>query len=281
MKFLAVPPTPAGTSALRVQLCYLWRHRRLARLREPRLLTEWIQHRKLHDRDPRLPMLADKVRAKREVARLLGPSWVIPTLWQGRRLPRQPAWPFPYVVKSRHGSQQVMVVRSRACHAVAIARSEAWMARDYGGWLDEWLYGEIPRGLLVEPFVGHNQDLPIDYKMFVFGGEVRFVQVHLQRATNHRWVVMDLDWNRVSSPDGWPDPEPPTRLVEMIHAATRLGRDLPFVRADFYEVHGRPLFGELTFYPGSGLEKVEPPALNREMGELWAEAMPQRRRQAA
>ena len=39
-----------------------------------------------------------------------------------------------------------------------------------------------------------------------------------------------------------------------------------------YEVAGQPLFGELTFYPGSGLLRVDPPALDRLMGDHWRRA---------
>ena len=53
-----------GSSRLRIHLTYWWRHRRLAQLATPMLFTEWVQHRKLHDRDPRLPVLADKVTVK-------------------------------------------------------------------------------------------------------------------------------------------------------------------------------------------------------------------------
>lgn len=271
MRFLS-PPTPAGTSALRVKLCYLWRHHRLARLGHPRLLTEWVQHRKLHDRNPKLPLMADKVRAKDEVTKLLGEQWVIPTLWYGGVLPARPAWPFPYVVKSRHGSQHVQIVRSDADHRAAVTKSREWMKQFYGAWLNEWLYGQIPRGLLVEPFIGTGTVLPIDFKLYISGGKVRFIQVHLDRAGHHRWIVPDRNWKRVSRCTGEPDPQRPATLKQMIIAAERLGADFPFVRADFYEVDNQPLFGELTFYPGSGLDKVEPRRLDLKMGMLWAAA---------
>ena len=271
MRFLP-PPTPAGTSPLRIQICYLWRHGRIARLRRPQLLTEWIQHRKLHDRDARLPLMADKVRAKTEVAASLGERWVIPTLWRGSALPSVPSWSFPYVVKSRHGSQQVQIVRNDADHRVAVRRSRAWMKQSYGAWLDEWLYGQIPRGILVEPFIGPGDALPVDYKLFVFGGVVSFIQVHLNRGGEHHWIVMDRCWRRASAASLHPDPSQPTTLPQMIKAAERLALGFAFVRADFYEVEGQPMFGELTFYPGSGLEKVEPLSLDREMGMLWTAA---------
>ena len=143
------PPTAAGTSPLRIQITYYWRHRRRARLEAPLLFTEWVQHRKLYDRDPRLPRLADKVRAKIFVTEQLGGHWVTPTLWRGSGLPSTPAWDYPFVVKSRHGCGHIVVVRDPHDYAEAVRRSRQWMHRSYGAWLDEWLYGEIDRGILV------------------------------------------------------------------------------------------------------------------------------------
>lgn len=238
------------------------------------LFTELVQLRKLRDRDPQLPRLADKILVKAFVAERLGTAAVTPTAWEGRSLPAAPAWPFPYVVKSRHGCGHTVVVRDAAGHRAAVAASRGWMARPYGAWLDEWLYGEIERGLLVEPFIGDGHALPVDFKVFVFGGKARFVQVHLDRAKRHRWIVFDTDWRRVSEATDDPDPPPPSSLAAMLRSAERLAEGFCFVRADFYEVEGAPRFGELTFYPGSGLEKVEPPRLDLLMGLMWMAAQP-------
>ncbi|WP_344707006.1 ATP-grasp fold amidoligase family protein [Sphingomonas swuensis] len=266
------PPTAVGSSALRVQLTYWWRHRRLARLSAPRLFTEWVQHRKLNDRDPRLPILADKVLVKDWVAERLGPEWITPTLWAGKVMPTRPDWPLPVIVKSRHGCNQNMVVRSLADHREAVRRARRWAGRPYGAWLDEWLYGEITRGVIVEPFIGTGEALPIDYKIFVFAGVARFVQVHLGRGEQHRWIVFDRAWKRVSLPTDDPDPVMPESLERMLAAAEELGREFPFVRVDFYEIDGAPRFGELTFYPGSGLEPIQPMRLDLLMGLLWTAA---------
>ena len=115
--------------------------------------------------------------------------------------------------------------------------------------------------------------LPVDYKLFRFLAE-RLVsyRFHLDRAGNHRWIVFDRRWKRVSPATPDPDPPQPTTLRQMITAAELLGAGLSFVRADFYEVDRQPIFGELTFYPGSGLERVEPLRLDLEMGRLWTAA---------
>ena len=269
---------PGRTSLLgptRVRLTYWWRHRRRVDLRDPQLFTELVQHRKLYDRDARHPLLADKVAVKQWVADRLGPDWVIPTLWHGETLPDAPPWPAPFVIKARHGCRQNVFVRHGAAGWPILQRLTArWTARHYGYWLDEWLYRHIPRGLLVEPFIGTDGVLPIDYKCYAFGGRVEFVQVHLDRGHAHRWVMMDRDWRRVSAPTADPDPARPASLDRILIAAERLARDHDFVRADFYEVDGRPLFGELTFYPGSGLDRFDPVALDQTMGEHWRRAAP-------
>jgi len=257
----------------RINLTYLWRHGRLPDLDNPTLFTELVQLRKLHDRDRRLPVLADKIRVKSFAADLIGEEWIIPTLWHGTNLPERPAWPLPLIVKSRHGCNQYAVVRSRTGAWSAIRRrANAWVRKLYGYWLDEWLYEAIPREILVEPFIGDGPGLPVDYKFYVFGGRVEYVQVHLDRASDHRWIVFDRAWRRVSATSSDADPRQPENLKRMVVAAEQLGNGFDFVRVDLYEVRGRPWFGEMTFYPGSGLDPFDPVSLDRTMGAHWLRA---------
>lgn len=257
-------------ASARVRLAYVWRHGRWPNLRSPTLFTELVQRRKLEDRDPRMSQLADKVRVKAFVASRLGDHWVTPTLWHGDKLPALPAWPIPFVVKSRHGCNQRAFVRSGLEDWQNICRAaERWLVQPYGRWLDEWAYGDIPRGIMVEPFVGSAGQLPIDWKLYVFGGRVCFVQVHLERELDHRWVVMDRDWQRASGRTNDPDPAQPRSLNAMIEAAEELGQNFDFVRVDFYEIDGKPRFGEMTFYPGSGLDRFDPVSLDARMGQEW------------
>ena len=256
----------------RVRLAYWWRHRRLLDLAEPRLFTEWVQHRKLYDRDHRLPPLADKVAVKAFVAARRAPDWVTPTLWHGLTPPALPPAPAPLVLKARHGCGQVAIVRTEADWPAAVRRSRRWTRDRYGYWLDEWAYAHIPRGLLIEPYLGHPDVLPTDYKCYVFGGRAEFVEVHLDRGGDHRWIVMDRDWTRMSSATRDPDPVRPAMLARMLAGAEALARGYDFLRVDFYEIAGQPRFGELTLYPGSGLLRVHPPALDRTMGDHWRRA---------
>jgi hypothetical protein len=264
----------AGAAAkLRINLCYLIRHQRLANVNSPTTFTELVQRRKLQNRDLRMPICADKVAVKAFVADVLGAEWVTPTIWHGTNLPDRPAWGHPFVVKSRHGSNQTIFVRDENFDWAALcARAAKWARKDYGQWLDEWLYSQIPRGILIEPFIGAQGQLPIDFKIYVFGGVATHVQVHLERETGHRWMVFDRNWNRVSAVTKDEDPPPPKSLGRMLDAAELLSNGFDFVRCDFYEVDSRPVFGEMTFYPGSGLDKFNPIDLDAEFGRYWLAA---------
>lgn len=258
---------------MRVRLCYLVRHQKFLHLDNPSRFNELVQRRKLENRDVRMVTLADKVAVKAHVAASLGPEWIIPTSWSGDVLPDTPPCAAPFVIKARHGSNQSIYVRDAAIDWSSIRkRAAGWMRGPYGQLLDEWLYSHIPLGLLVEPFVGEDGQLPIDYKIFVFGGRATYVQVHLEREKRHRWIVFDRAWNRVSAPTDDPHPKRPDTLDRMLDAAETLARGFDFVRCDFYEIAGKPLFGEMTFYPGSGLDKFNPVELDVVFGQHWLTA---------
>lgn len=274
---LAFPSPEAKRFPLKLSLIHLWRNRYWPDLAAPRTFNELVQARKLNDRDPILPLLGDKVRAKDHVARRIGREWVIPTLWHGKRLPDAPQWPLPFVLKSSHGCCQCAFLRSGSEDWPRIRRkAQRWLRRQYGAILDEWLYGRIEPQLLIEPFVGRGGALPTDYKFFVFGGRAEFIQVDTDREHAHKRVIFDRGWRRLPVELQFPierrDLPPPASLPRMIEAAEALGRGFDFVRVDLYEVADRPLFGELSFYPGSGLDRFRPNAFDALFGDYWLEA---------
>lgn len=258
----------------RIAVTYRWRHGRALDLDRPARFTELVQLRKLRDRDSSLPERLDKLAAKRMVGATLGRDWLVPTLWSGDRLPVHCPFAVPAMLKASHGCQQNAVI----AHPPGRARwwrlrhaTRRWMAGPYGQWLDEWAYRHVPRGLLAEPLLGGGLPLPVDYKIYVFGGRATHAQVHLGRGERHRWILHDRDW-RVLVP-GADRPPPPASLPAMLEAAEVLAADEAFLRVDFYEIEGRPLFGEFCAYPGSGLDPFAADWIDRELGGLWLEAL--------
>lgn len=257
----------------RVRLTYLARFGRLPNLARPRLFTEWVQWRKLHDRSGHHPALMDKIAAKAMAAAVLGPEWVIPTLWSGRLLPMKPPVRERAMLKARHGCNQNAVLEYPLPGPEWESlrkQTRAWCAAPYGQALDEWAYRPTPRGLLIEPFVSDTGALPIDYKIYVFGGRATHVQVHLGRDTRHRWLLHDRDFRPLTATSE--TVAPPGSLAAMLAGAEALAASEDFMRVDFYEIGGKPLFGEFCLYPGSGLDRFGSPGLDREMGRLWSQA---------
>ncbi len=210
----------------------------------------------------------------------LGVEWVVPTLWSGEQLPprEERTWPLPFVVKMNSGSGWNIFVRSEAERDWdKIEKSyENWASERFGHYMGEWLYSQIKPKVIVEPFLGATNDLPFDYKLWVFGGRVEFIHVDTDREAAPKRAFFDRSWNRLPfaidlerHPLELREIPRPSSLEQMIAGAEALAEDLPFVRVDLYEIGKKPVFGEMTFYPGSGIGRVHPPEFDKIIGALW------------
>ena len=260
-----------------INVSFLRYHRRLPDLENPKTFSELVQWRKLNGlaTDPRFSLYADKVKVKDIVARELGAEWVTPTLWHGKVLPDVLDWPTPYVVKANHAAGRNYFVRTASDLDEAALRALAagWLKTSHYGHLLESHYDRIDPQLLVEPLIGENGVSPDDYKLFVFGGRVEFIQVDVGRFSDHRRVFYDRSWTRCDFTFEYQlyaeDVPRPASLDRMIAGAEILARPFEFVRLDFYDIEGAPRFGEATFAPESGYGRFTPRAMDETLGRLW------------
>lgn len=107
-----------------------------------------------------------------------------------------------------------------------------------------------------------HPDLP-DYKFFCFGGIPRIIQLDFDRISDHKKNLYSIEWDLLPFSFNYPSHpechfEKPSKLDEMVELARKLSKDLPFSRIDFYWVNGKILFGEITFFPASGLGLFNP-----------------------
>ena len=248
------------------------------RLYRPRSFNEKILHRKFFERDPRMPDLIDKVRVKQFVASRLGSDWIIPTYFAGRTLPPldERDWPLPFVIKPNHLSGPVIFIRRPEdvdWHDIE-SRTERWMRTPpHGVKFSEWGYTQVEPQILVEQYVGREATAPLDYKFYGFRGHVEYLHATKDRESVPKFVFYNTKWERLpsrfrygSTSDSIPRP---STLQEMVRTAELLSADWPFVRVDLYEFEGRPKFGELTFYPGAGLDPFSPREFDFVLGESW------------
>ena len=59
----------------------------------------------------------------------------------------------------------------------------------------------------------------------------------------------------------------PISYDKMVEMCNKLGKDFPFVRIDFYEINGNPIFGEMTFTPAGGNSTVGNSSFLKQMGD--------------
>lgn len=262
---------------IRARIAYYKAHGSVPRIRHPQTFSEMIQRRKIFDRNPRLPLLADKVLVKEFVALTLGPDWIIPTLWHGPRLPPRTdrRWTTPFVIKSNNASGANFFVESDRC--IQWRQIEQHLSYNlvnkYGMSSGEWLYTAIKPQIIVERFIGEIGSLPVDFKIWVFNGRAELIQIDTDRDAEHKRCFYNRGWIKQSFGLKYPvesrDIERPVSFEEMVAAAEMLSNGFDFVRVDFYEIDGRPLFGEMTFYPGSGNEVFTDIEVDYRLGKMW------------
>jgi hypothetical protein len=237
-----------------------------------RTFTDKVNWRVVHDRRPLIGQLGDKLAMRAHATRVL-PSLPVPrVVWTGTDVADLTAVQLPdrWVLKPNHGTMRVHV--GSGCPDVGE------LLRITAGWLDEplyrdrgeWVYSQARRLLLVEEYLGPSL---ADYKFLVFDGRVRLVQVDTDRfGTRHRRRLYTPDWTPLPVVEphmslGEATPRPASFPV-MTEVAETLGREFDFIRVDLYDVDGAVWFGELTPYPGGGLDPFDP-QLNRDLGRWW------------
>lgn len=113
-----------------------------------------------------------------------------------------------------------------------------------------------------------------DYKFFCFNGKVKFFKVDFGRFVEHHANYYSpqgqlLDFGEADyPPNSSCHIELPFNLNKMVSLAERLSENEPFLRVDFYNVEGKIYFGELTFYPASGIGRWTTGKADNYVGKL-------------
>lgn len=98
-----------------------------------------------------------------------------------------------------------------------------------------------------------------DYKFFCFNGKVKCFKIDYGRFTEHRANYYSpegilLPFGEKKCPPNYEHHETmPHNLAEMMCIAEKLSSGHAFLRVDLYNVSGKIYFGELTFFPDSGM----------------------------
>lgn len=191
--------------------------------------------------------------------------------------------PNQFVIKATHTSSHNLIVtdKNKLDTKKAIKLFKKWLRKNqYYRTGQEWAYKDVKPRLIAEKYLKEDKrNSLIDYKFYCFDGVAKFLEIHLDRADNHKRGFLDLDFKPLpfryvpkekSLIIKKEDPiEKPSNLEEMIKLSEILADKLPFVRVDFYSIKGKSVFGEMTFYPSDGRKDFVPSEYNKIIGDYF------------
>lgn len=195
--------------------------------------------------------------------------------------------PEKFVVKSTTGGGglNVIVVKDKyTCDWNDIKQKVTSWPQHHKGDISfgrEWAYtGMGHTRILVEKLLeskigGGNL---VDYKFFCFNGEPKYLYVITDRKPGEYAYLSMYDSHFKKLPYYTNDERKlekelprPQNFEAMIEVAHKLSEDFPHVRVDLYNIDGQVIFGELTFYDGSGYYLFEPDDFDMKAGAYFTE----------
>ncbi len=239
-------------------------------LEEPETFSEKLQWLKLYNRRPEYTTMVDKYAVKKYVADRIGEEYVIPLLgaWDSFDEIDFDLLPERFVLKTTHDSGGLVICKSKSTFDKESAKNklDRSLAFDYYKRGREWPYKNVPRRIIAEQYLEDSETKELrDYKFFCFNGEPKALYVATDRQSLEKEVkfdFFDMDYEHIDLVNRHHNaeipPEKPKQFELMKRLSSTLAGDIPFVRIDFYEVNGRVLFGEMTFFHLNGLAPFEP-----------------------
>lgn len=247
-------------------------------LTNPQTFNEKIQWLKLYDRNPYYSKLVDKYEVKKIVSDKIGEEYVIPTLgvWDDFNQINFDELPNQFVLKCTHDSGGIVIVKDKTVFNKKCAKEkiDKCLNRNFYYPGREWPYKNVKPRIIAEPYLTDetNTDLK-DYKIFTFNGIPKFIQVDFDRFTNHKRNLYSTDWEFLNAEIEYKSNEnyiipKPEKLDEMLELSKKLSSGMCHARIDFYYVNGKILFGEITLYHGSGLERISPSSFEKKISSF-------------
>jgi len=174
------------------------------------------------------------------------------------------ALPNKFALKCNHGAGYNIICDSKASLDIEKTNKQLskWLKQDFSSHFIEPQYKKIDRKILCEKYIENERGgFPEDYKFYCFNGKPYAVMVCMEREKGTpKFYYFDMNWHPLPFEDTVElintnsYPKMPEGFNNMKEYAVKLAADFKFVRADFYLLNGKVIFGELTFTPSAGLD---------------------------
>lgn len=263
-----------------VRLEFIYNFGKFLNLKNPKTFNEKIQWIKLYEKPPLMTLYADKYEVRKIVEKKIG-LHILNELYGVFESPDEidfDSFPESFVLKATHGSGWNIIVKNKSVFEREKAKKKMrkWLGRNFYTKKREWAYKNIPPRIVCEKYMENKDGSLNDYKFYCFNGDPLFIQVDLDRHTGHGRTFYNPEWQKLDfflaksrkARRYEEELERPDSLTDMTEIARVLSSDFTFARVDMYEVDGKTVFGEVTFYPKNGGGRFTPEYWDAEFGDL-------------
>lgn len=284
LRFLNIVPDKAM-----LKLQYRIKFGRRLELKNPRRFSEKLQWYKLYYRDPIMTQCAGK-HDVRQYVKDKGLEYILNGqigVYDSVDEINFSSLPERFVIKATVGAagRQVLVCTDKKNSDIDAIRERirGWMykntdkSRKNAG--REWAYNNVKQRLVVEEYIDSSacKNGLLSYKIFCFGGRAKFLYVIADIKDGffdagygiYSNKFEKLPYTRVGEEHLVLEQAKPENFEEMISVAETLAEGFPHVRVDLYNVEGKIIFGEMTFYNDSGYMKYDPDEFDFIAGEMF------------
>lgn len=235
-------------------------------LNNPRTFNEKLQWLKLYNRKIEYTTMVDKFEAKKYVAEIIGEEYIIPTLGVYNKFEEIDFSTLPnqFVLKVTHDSGGIIVCKNKLNFDIEAARKKLnkSLSKSYYYQNREWPYKNVKRRIICEKYMVDESGYELkDYKWFCFNGEPKIFKIDFNRYTSHSANYYDRKFRLLPFGEVVCLPKydkyisMPDNIDRMIKIAEVLSKNQSFLRIDLYNSDGKIYFGEITFYPNTGMGK--------------------------
>lgn len=254
------------------RLIYFLKFKKKLNIKNPKTTNDKLFKLMLTQDNYKLSRLADKFLVRDYVKSMIGEKHLIPLIDSAKDekcISKNLLNHRPFIIKTNHLSgPPIKIVTENEDFNIDDTKKKFRRAlnKNHYNRSREPHYKNIkPRIIIEKLLIDDKGKIPMDFKFHVFNGKVKFIQVDIDRFSNHtrnffstNWELLPFQWSPIVErklyKNSYEEVSPPKNLEMGIKLSEKLSSNMPYCRVDLYNIKGHYFFGEITFYPGAALE---------------------------
>ncbi len=256
---------------------YFKRTGKYLNINNPRTFNDKINWLKLNYYDEKYNLFVDKYRV-REIVTERGCAEILNELYGVYNNANEIDWdnlPEKFILKVNNGCGHHIICTDKGKLNIKeiTKKLNSGLKINYAVYSCERPYSKVQPKIICEKLLFENNTYPIDYKVFCYSGEPKYLYTMTEREIKSKLDFYDLDFIKLpiklqKYENSCIELSKPENFNTMIEMARKLSQGLPFVRVDFYNINGKIIFGEYTFFPSGGYKEFVPDEYNYKFGEM-------------